>query len=332
MKTIRMTMIGAGDWVRKYHLPAVQRLAESCKVQITGIWNRTESRAAETAAAFGIRKVYRDLDEAVNERDTDCFSVVLAPEAVFDVLLKLAVRRLPIFCEKPPGENGTQARRLADIITWENLVAFNRRYVPLVREFYTKVHDSGNLDFVECHFIRRGRTIPNFLTATGVHGFNLLEYLFGPINTARPIAGTGNEDPDNSGYNRIAELVFDSGLTGIVKFIPAAGFAAERIEAHGRGRSLYLNLKQHYTDEEQGSITLYSDHGKETPEVQILRDDPSLDIVEQGGFLGQYEEFFRSLRDGTAIRSTFQNAWSSVAAAESLQQRMEYRRGPWLSP
>jgi predicted dehydrogenase len=95
-RPLRVAVIGASEWATTYHLPAL-KLLESCegrtsaasedrgtgssmdpggggctgavfpRVRLHGIWNRTGAQAEAAARRFAIPRVYRSLEELLED-------------------------------------------------------------------------------------------------------------------------------------------------------------------------------------------------------------------------------------------------------------------------
>ena len=191
---IKIGMIGATEWVACQHLPALQYLSQRKNIAIHGIWNRTRSKAERLATAFGIPRVYNSLSELIADDELDCVSVVVSSSAVGSILQELSQRNLPLICEKPPGKDRDEAKLLAEVVTVPNVVAFNRRYAPLNQQFKRMIDQHHTIHFVECHFYRRHRDDPLFVTESGIHGINSLEYFFGTIEIPFKSGSAGDLD------------------------------------------------------------------------------------------------------------------------------------------
>ena len=313
-RELRLALIGAGEWVEKYHLPAIKRLSGQLNVSVTGIWNRTRSKAEKLAREFDLPKVYEDLQQVIDDREVSCLSVAVNSRAVGQILRTLAVRKLPLICEKPPGVDAAEARELAELITGTNVVAFNRRYMPLNQQF-KKLASREQIEFIECSFYRRDRDEEKFITETGIHGINLLEYLFGEIARVEAerwkVAGTNT-------YNWLTHLRFSSGLRGLVKFFPFSGINLEKVEVNGRDVTAAVTVAHPLTDAREGFIRTERHDEKGESVVQVL-DQKDLDPLRAGGFEGEYRDFFEAVWENRRTLSNFQNAWQSVMIAEAVQ-------------
>lgn len=123
--------IGAGGIVRDAHLPAYARAG----FHVTGLFDLNLGRAQSLAKDFQVERVFRSLDEAVNEAPSDAvFDVALPASAILDVLPQLPDERA-VLIQKPMGENLEQARAIRDLCHRKRLRAainFQLRYAPYV--------------------------------------------------------------------------------------------------------------------------------------------------------------------------------------------------------
>ena len=174
-------MVGAGKWAVDYHLPTLHSKALQPKLNVRGIWNRTRSKSERAARKWGIPQIYTSLNELMQDSNIDAVSVVVNRQAVGRILRMISERNLPLLCEKPPGKNYQEARKLSAMVNPRSAVAFNRRYSPLNQKFKSLVDKLESIQFVECHFLRRQRDDQKFVSETGVQGINFVEYLLGPI-------------------------------------------------------------------------------------------------------------------------------------------------------
>jgi predicted dehydrogenase len=74
---IRVGVVGAGRFARRYHIPNFLRLPD---VQVTAVCNRTLQSGQEVAAEFGIEHVYTDWRELVAQPFVDAVLVGTLPD------------------------------------------------------------------------------------------------------------------------------------------------------------------------------------------------------------------------------------------------------------
>ena len=310
-------MVGAGQWAVEYHLPTLHSKALQHKLNLCGIWNRTRSKSQRAAKKWRIPHVYESLNELIQDPKIDAVSVVVNRGAVGRILRKVSERDLPLLCEKPPGKNYQEARKLAAVVNARSVVAFNRRYSPLNQKFKRLVDKLESIQFVECHFLRRHRNDPKFVTETGVHGINFFEYLLGPIRTVDADRWYSKE---KNNYNWLARLTFASGLRGLIKFFPFAGINQESIEVHGDDVSFYLDTDQHFTDTAEGRITLCRNTKQNKIAKKHLFVSREEDRLTRSGFVGEYLDLITAVQKCRSPLSNFGNSWSSMRAAEIIEQ------------
>jgi predicted dehydrogenase len=316
-RRLNLALIGAGEWAVDYHLPTIYSDDLKNKLNLCGIWNRTRSKAERAARKWGIPQIYTSLNELMQDSNIDAVSVVVNRQAVGRILRMISERNLPLLCEKPPGKNYQEARKLSAMVNPRSAVAFNRRYSPLNQKFKSLVDKLESIQFVECHFLRRHRDDQKFVSETGVHGINFLEYLLGPIRTVDAERWFSKE---KNNYNWLARITFASGLRGLIKFFPSAGISLETLEVHGDDVSLYLDSDQHFTDTTEGSITIY----KNTQQNKIAKRNVFVNReggrLKRGGFVGEYLDFIAAVQKRRSPLSNFGNSWTSMQAAEIIER------------
>ncbi len=74
---VRLAIVGTGGWARQYPLPALMALRREGSVEVAGLWNRTTAVAEDAARQFALRRVYRTLDELVDDDEVDGCVVVV---------------------------------------------------------------------------------------------------------------------------------------------------------------------------------------------------------------------------------------------------------------
>jgi predicted dehydrogenase len=312
-ETLNVAVIGTGEWARTYHLPALKYLASQVPVRIAGIWNRTADKAEHTARTFAIETVYGSLEEAVDDGQLDCFCVLVNPRVIPEIIEKLMTRNLPIFTEKSPGRSYREAQWLADRVEVPNVVAFNRRYMPINQQFKTLLDSLQDIYFAECHFYRNERLYDEFIIETGVHGINYLEYLFGPITDVHTEIW---RNPGNGTSIYLCALRFVSGLKGIAKFFPCSGSSVERYEVHSDSTSAYLFSPQTYSSDYPGKIVIH----REGKHKETIEGDGQLGMVINAGFVNEYLDFFNIVRTGGSGISNFANAANTMRVAEAIEK------------
>ncbi len=315
-RRINLAFVGSGRWAQRYHFPALRYLVHAAADEMTvdlclwGIYSLEPEMARTVAAQYGFTRVYPDLPSLIEDPDVDAIAVVISPEALLGVMRQLVIKQVPVLSEKPPGISLQEARILSELVTVPNVVAFNRRYVPLNETFRQLVAETEGVYFLHGRFLRYQRRDPQFMIGTGVHWINLIEYVAGPIEhlhvrkAVTPLA----EVP-----HWVAELTFAGGLAGQLTVFPCSGTQAERLEVHSSVRSLYLDgpLWGH-----PGAIVVESGDSREV----LGAEGADVPEIVRFGIVGEYLDFFNHACAGLPTRSNFQNAVNTMRVAEAMQQ------------
>jgi len=313
-KNINIAIIGAGKWSQMCHIPVIKYLEKKYPLHITGIWNRTIAKAVEASQKYHISKVYKSLNEAINDKKVNCFSIVINPLVLMNIIRKILKRNLPILCEKPPGVTAKDAKELSIIVKVSNVVAFNRRYTPINQQYKEIIENMKNIYYVECRLYRSERYCKHFITNTGIHGINYMEYLFGPIKKVKVDKW---KNPINDTNIWICRMNFTSGLKGLIKFFPCSGSSIERYEVHSTNISAYLYSPQYYTEDYPGQIIIYK---KLLKEIQTIRGNIEESHLFIYGFINEYIDFFNAFLKNVPTISNFQNVENSMRIAEMIEK------------
>jgi predicted dehydrogenase len=329
---IRVGIIGAGAWGLENHFPALAYLRQyrpdGFEVELAALCERRSEVARDVAAQFAIPRVYGSLDALLAAGGIDCVAVVVKPRKLEAVLTQIVPGGLPVLMEKPPTLTSAGARRLTGLVQAPHVVGFNRRYFPIVERFKALVDGLDGPYLAGCSFYRSERydsqrfaQAPDtydfpFMVGTAIHGINLLEHLCGEITACDvvPVAVRTNQT-----HAAVSHLRFASGLAGEVRILPCSGSSTERIEIHSQRRSLYLRAGLLYgTSDLPGSIEIH-EGGRL---VERIEGDADQSPLLRGGFVGEYLDLFRAMRDGTATRANLANSINSMCVCEQIESAL----------
>lgn len=125
-----IVIIGTGGIVREAHLPAYARAG----LPVAGLFDVESSRARTLAAQFGISRVYRSLQEAVQEAPPECVFDVAVPAANLLEVLPHLPDGCGVLIQKPLGETLQQAKAIHGLCQQKRLKAavnFQLRFASL---------------------------------------------------------------------------------------------------------------------------------------------------------------------------------------------------------
>ncbi|MFJ8648267.1 Gfo/Idh/MocA family protein [Streptomyces sp. NPDC093546] len=124
---LRVGVVGAG-WGAGLHLEGFRRTG---RVRLAVLTSRTQERAGQLAARFGVEEVVDSLDELIEK--VDVVSVATPPDAHHDAVLRAAAAGRHVLCDKPVAVRADQAREMLEAAEKAGVVhatGFVWRYDP----------------------------------------------------------------------------------------------------------------------------------------------------------------------------------------------------------
>jgi predicted dehydrogenase len=255
---IKVAVIGAGGWGRQH----ARIFAARPDVHLCAIVGRTPERTAARAAEFGTR-AYCDIDEMLERERPDLVSLCLPNQGHFAATLQVIQAGVPLLAEKPLVFDLAEADTLIDEAVRRNLffaINFNHRYARPVQLAHEAIMDGrlGQLVFATWRFGGEGSSDhPHAnLIETQCHGFDLLEYLCGPIASI----SAEMTDITGKGYSTlILALRFTNGAVGSLVGSYDSSYAypgTHLLEINGTdGRIMVEDTVQRYTFHARGNET-----------------------------------------------------------------------------
>ncbi len=258
-KEIKIALIGAGGWGRQH----ARIFAARPDVNFCAIAGRTAARTEERAREFGT-KAYTDIGEMLEREKPDLVSVCLPNEGHFAPTLEVIKAGFPLLVEKPLVFDLAEADTLLAEASARNLffaINFNHRYANPVQKAKEAI-DAGRLGettFATWRFGGEGGAGHPFgnLVETQCHGFDMLEYLCGPISTI--MAEMSDKTTPGSYGDMAISLRFENGAVGSLLGSYSSSYAytdTHRVEVNGtQGRVLIEDTVRRYSFQAAGSET-----------------------------------------------------------------------------
>lgn len=312
---LRVVHIGAGEWSRYAHGPALQRLAQQNRVSLEAICDRDLERARQFRDLFGYRLSASDIHSVLDDVQPDAIVCTVQPFNVFELVQSLLPLRIPLLIEKPPGASMFEAESLATSSVAANsftFVGFNRRFMPSIVHL-KQWSDQHSICFARAEMLRTNRLEPDFVTATGIHALDAIRFLMGNPEfvevKSRPHSNSAASDYSirltfpNSAMAEIS-LLLNSGLRRESYLLTTPGAAAEA--TLGKPYSSDLSFQGDRLWSHEGIVEEHSLSG---------------DSLVDGGIMGEYEEFIRLLETGEPSTSSLADAAYSMQLAEMVQNK-----------
>ncbi len=313
--TYRIAHVGAGEWSRYAHGPALQRLAQQSIVSLELICDLQIERARTFREQFHYRLASDNIHQMLAEARPDAIVCTVQPTATAELVKTLLPLRIPLFIEKPPGTTLAEATSLASASLAAGaftFVAFNRRAIPSIvqlREWATK----HLVRFARIEMLRTNRLEPEFVTGTGIHVFDTIRFLMGDPERVE-VESRPHDNPAVRDYT--VQLRFAGSAKAEISLMVNTGLRRESYSLNSDGTTAEATLGSAYSSDlaYQG----YREWSGETITKELaLSGDPLID----GGFLGEYQNFFRLLKEGTPSPCSLDDAARSMQLAEAVRNQ-----------
>jgi len=196
-RPLRGVALGAG-YFSHFQYEAWKRIPG---VAITALYNRTEQKARDVMARYGVPRYYADWREMLDAESPDFVDIITPPETHEEMCAEAAMRGITIICQKPLAPTLAESRRIVSHAREAGvrfLVHENWRWQPWYRKIKELQHNGTLEQCTHCSFrLRTGdgwgkdaylarqpffRRYPRLLVyETGVHFIDTFRYLLGEI-------------------------------------------------------------------------------------------------------------------------------------------------------
>lgn len=313
---LKVLLIGCGRIGMGAHLPSLARLQEKGILKIAGVSDINQNNARLAAEKFEVPAFGEDWQKLVEQTNPGAVAVCLPPGPNAEVSIQAVEMGLHVICEKPPGRNVSQAKRMAaaalahpDLVT---MIAFNRRFAPL----YTKtIEYSRQLSPPHTFYGRFTRpglgdrpsdTMEDWITSDGSHALDLSVATMGYPRSLVVSRLTAGQGPDNVWT---IQLFSDQG-SSMLLFDFTAGRRVERFEWSGPGFDVLLELP------ERGQ---WSQRGEAMQEWSASELTGSSDFFVNYGFLDEYLVFANAINNqGPRPQADFPYALNFMTLVKSI--------------
>ena len=310
---LRIAHIGAGEWSRYAHGPTLQRLAQRSVVSLELICDLQIERARQFRDLFHYHRASDNIHQMLAEVRPDAIVCTVQPSATAELVASLLPLQIPLLIEKPPGVSLAEATSLAtaSVATGTfTFVAFNRRSIPsIVRLKEWATHHP--IRFARAEMLRTNRLEPEFAMATGIHAFDTIRFLMGDPHSIE-VQSRPHESSTICDYS--VRLGFPNSAVAEISLMLNTGLRRESYYLSSDGTTAEATLDSAYSS----GLCFQGDRnwsGETIIEQHSLVNDPLID----GGFLGEYEEFFHLLAEGAPSTRSLSDAARSMQLAEAVQ-------------
>lgn len=235
MQPLKIALVGTGGWARQ-HARILQGRAD---VDFCAVVGRNAERTAARAGEFDTRP-YTSIQTMLEAEQPGLVCVCLPNEHHFEATLQLIEANVPLLVEKPLVFEMEQAHALLDAARKRDLfvaINFNHRFARPMQMAKAAIEagDVGDIVFASWRFGGEGgggHPHAN-LIETQCHGFDLLEWLCGPIVSVM----AEMTDQTGHGFSTLSlALRFRNGAVGSLLGTYDSSYAyrnTQRVEVNG---------------------------------------------------------------------------------------------------
>ncbi len=313
MDRIRLALIGAGGMANSVHYPS---LAEFRDVEMCALCDIDRDRLESTADRFGIEARYSEYGKMIEETKPDAAYILMPPHLLYDLAVSCLDRGIHLFIEKPPGITSFQTKCLAEHAREHGcltMVAFNRRYIPLMAKVKGMAEQRGPIHQAVATFYKRMMDSPPYyagavdlLTCDVIHAVDALRWMCGePKKVISHIRSVHSDHPNS--FNALME--FESGASGFLLSNWAAGSRIHTFEMHSKGFSAFVNPS------DRAVIYDARDAAVELTATEAAGSDASHKTY---GFYQENRHFIDCIRAGTQPDTNFEDAVKTMNLVDRI--------------
>ncbi len=354
---VKIGIIGTG-FGRQVHLPACLATPGA---SVIGVASGQPERARLVSEEFGLPRWFASWQELVESSEIDAVSIATPPALHEPIALAALAAGKAVFCEKPLASTMAEAHRMheaSQAARTPHMVSFEFRELPAWQIVKQLLSDGtvGALRHVQVTWVVQGWADParpwswradgaqggGALGAWGVHAFDYLEWLFGPIAKLTAQLGTRiPRRPDAAGQLRevtsedcahmLLELEDGTPVTLMFSGVAPVGIG-HRVEIAGERATLLLASRD------------LRDYGKGfevwegRPEASGLRrvpipDDPMSKTFDDGRIAPVQrlmQRFIESIQEGRLdARPSFEDGFRAQQLLEAARQSHQHQQ--WVN-
>ena len=325
--SFKICVVGCGNISNSQHGPAITRYVKLHEdTGFAACCDIDTEKARDYSINFNIPNFYTNIDEMLNTEKPDAVSLICPENKTAELSCHIMKSNYPLLLEKPPGLSSTETKNMIDVANEynvPNMVAFNRRYVPLVQKLMEILNEYGTVnDIMDISYrmIRVGRRDKEFST-TAIHGIDLVRYIAGA--DYKQVNFQYNELPQygDTVANIHLDGIMTSGALVHLDFLPMSGVVTERLEVNTHKGLFWLELPvwaQSY--DMPGRIThLQNGEVVFTASGEELAGCP--DEFMLNGIYFENKSFFDNIRNGKKPDDDIKSGLQAVEIADCINNR-----------
>ncbi len=311
MNPVKLGIIGCGIAARKLHYPALQNLKD--KFEVVTVCNHTEPKAKSFAEMLGGVTYVLDYHELLANQEVEAVLIILPIHLNYSVTLDSLKAKKHVLVEKPLAANLDEGRKMLlfrKLYPQVKMVAENFRYGNTF-DRVQQIIESGQIGepyatvwnifyqittdnpYAQTEWRKNHQYPGGFVTDGGVHNVAALRRLFGDfVQTNAFSKGINSEIGRTDTFS--LQFKTEKKVDGVLNlFFSAAGCEQNQFNIFGDKGTLLITGNDVYL--------------KKTKQDEIRES-----IVDDGGYTNQLLDFYKAIREGSRVKSTFEESFRDL--------------------
>jgi predicted dehydrogenase len=311
MLMIRIGIVGAGFWAKMIHIPAFQSIPG---YHVVGLTSGSLENARKTARQFGIKKVYADYHELIQDPDVEVVDICAPNLLHAEVTLEALAHGKEVICIKPLATSLKEAQRMVSEAQRRGRKIFYAENVPFIPALarlksmidagvYGKIFRVKACEGIgQLHadwFKDPSQSGGGCIIDMAVHGLSFLQWIAGEFKPVRVVAEAGTfVHPHEVEDTSVILVRFENGMIGQTEdsWSLVGGFDS-RFEVFGTKGHAMVDLL--YGHPIRSALGKANEGG-----ANALHFHPIEDHFVKDGHLAMMKHFLACIEDGAHCRTT----------------------------
>lgn len=323
--SLKICTIGCGNHSSLVHGPSYLKYVKNYPdTVLEACCDLDNVRATAYREKFGFLRSYTDMYEMLEKEKPDAVCVIVPEPLICDTATAVMNLGYHILLEKPPGMCKKDTQRMiaeAESRHVINHVAFNRRYIPLVKKLKEELQEYAvdGIQNILYEFYRYERREGTFET-TAIHGIDAVKNIAG--SNYKQVRFTYQEMPQYGPKvaNIYLECTFENGVIARINFVPCAGVVVDRACINAKDHTFFLQTPIWNGFDTPGEL-VHVHNGELVSKISGLDLNCGTEMFETNGFYDENEVFFENVRAGKQGTDTISSALQAVEIAEAIKLR-----------
>lgn len=325
----KVCVIGCGDHAQKVYGHALAKYAKAHdEIDLVACCDLDVDKATQFQASSGCRKIFADYQAMLETTKPDAVLLVTPFHITAHIAVDVIRQGYAIMLEKPPGKDLADCLTIAKAVQQYhpiNMVAFNRRNMPIVREAKALLANGGqplHIQHIDYQMYRYRRTETHFHT-TAIHGIDMIRHIAGAPYQHLDIQYIPQTQYGESVDNMLLTGLFANGVTTTQSYCPVAGLVMERFTIAADDLTLCAETGIWQGPDFPGRLRLYR-NGKLERDILGTALFSGSQLFETDGFYDQICEFFACVKENKQTQNDIFSAINPIQVADCLAARQAF--------